>query len=159
MKNLFVLCLLLLIVSCASVPLERSPDMWQYDHDKFVSFKKQVKMSWEYDDPSIGCFEIDREVVKIRDADIKKITRLVKDENERELIKIENTYKDEISFKDDAISYPAKDEREFIDKEKPLPNFGYICFYRLYAIEKCGSEITAPIRSEPVDLSIIILSK
>lgn len=157
MKRLLMVCLMLLMVSCASVPLEHGSDMWQYDDDKFVSFKEQVKMSWEYDDPSIGCFEIDREIVKISDADIKNITKFVKDENEKELIKIENAYKDKIEFKDDAISYPAKDEREFIDIEKPLPNFGEICFYRLYAVENCAPQTTVPIKSDPVDLSVIIL--
>ncbi|MEN8244279.1 MAG: hypothetical protein ABFS43_05210 [Thermodesulfobacteriota bacterium] len=158
MKSILTLCLLLLIASCASVPLEHGPDMWQYDDDKFVSFKRQVIMSWEYDDPTIGCFEVDREIKQLSKADIQKITKLVKDENEKELIKIVNTFKDETDFKDDAISYPAKDEREFIDQEKPLPEFGDICFYRLYAVENCDPQIT-PIRSDPAELSVIILPK
>ena len=144
------------MVSCASIPLEHSSDMWQYDDDKFVSFKTPINMSWEYDDPTIGCFEIDRECETMSKADIDKITKFMKDENKKELIELENKYKP-IKFKDDAISYPAKDEREFIDQEKPHPNFKYICFYRLFAVEKCGSQIATPLRSDPVDLSVMIL--
>jgi len=157
MKTLLMVCSMLLIASCASVPLEHGADMGQYDDDKFISFKTPIKMSWEYDDPTIGCFEIDRECVKMSDADIDKIAKFIKDENKKEIIKIENKYKGLIEFKDDAISYPAKDEREFIDQEKPQPNFKYICFYRLFAVEKCGSQIATPLRSDPVDLSVMIL--
>lgn len=157
MKSLLTLCLMLLIASCASVPLEHSADMWQYDDDKFVSFKTPIIMSWEYDDPTIDCFEIDRECITMSDADIDNITKFMKDGNKREIIKIENKYKGPIEFKDDAINYPAKDEREFIDQEKPHPNFKSICFYRLFAVEKCGSQIATAIKSDPVDLSVMIL--
>jgi len=154
-KRLLMLCLMLLIASCASAPpLEHGSAMWQYDVDKFVSFKKQVVMSWEYDDPTIGCFEVDREMKPLSDADKIKIPQLVKDENKNELIKIVNAYQGD--FKGDVISYPAKDEREFKDQEE-LPKFEHICFYRLYALEKCDPEIKAPIRSDPAELSVIIL--
>lgn len=163
MRSLLTLCLMLLIASCASVPVEPSSGMWQYDDDKFVSFKEELTMSWEYDDPSIGCFEIDREfreLSELSETDKQKITKFVKDENEKELIKIVNTtYKDKIKFDGDAIKYPAKDEREFTDKEFPPPKFGNIYFYRLYAVEECDSQITTPIRSDPVDISVIIMDQ
>ena len=156
MKRLLALCLMLLIASCASAPpVEHGQDMWQYDDDKFVSFKKQVVMTWEYDDPTIGCFEVDREMKPLRDADKITIPKLVKDENKKELIKIVNGYQGD--FKGDVISYPAKDEREFRDQEKPLPEFEHIYFYRLYALEKCDPEMENPIRSDPAELSVIIL--
>lgn len=156
MKHLLTLSLMLLIASCASAPpLEHGPAMWQYDDDKFVSFKKQVVMSWEYDDPTIGCFEVDREMKPLSDADKVKIPKLVKDENKKELIKVVKAYQGD--FDGEVISYPAKDEREFRDLEKEPPKFEHIYFYRLYALEKCDPEIATPIRSDPAELSVIIL--
>jgi len=158
MKNVLAIFSMLLIVSCATPPpLEPGSDIWQYDDDKFVSFKEGLTMSWEYDDPSIGCFEIDREFRKLSETDKQKITKFVKEKNEKKLIEIVNTRYKVKKFEGDAIKYPAKDEREFTDKEIPLPKFGNIYYYRLYALEECDSQITTQIKSDHVDISVIIM--
>lgn len=105
MKKFLSLFLVLFMASCASVPLEPTSDMWQYDDDKFVSFKKQVIMSWEYDDPTIGCFEVDREIRTLSNAEIDKIKELVNERNAKGIIEIETKYRSDIVFKDDVIAY------------------------------------------------------
>jgi hypothetical protein len=159
MKSLLIICLMLLIASCAPVPLAPGPAFWQYDDDKFVTFNEQVKMTWDYGNDKIDCFEIDREVVKLKNADINKITKFVKDKNKKELIEIANKYREQIIWKEDAIKYPSKDEREFIDIEEPLPKFKRIYFYQLLAVDKCGPKETDLTKSDPTELSVIIIRR
>ena len=159
MKSLFMFFLLLTVVSCASAPLATGPDIWQYDDDKFISFKESVELSWEYDDASIDYFEIDREKVEIEDDDLLVIKKLVEDADAKKLAEIERKYREKINYDNIVTRYPLKDERSFADKEEPLPAFGEICFYRLYAVDQPGSDKSGAIKSDPAELSVIILSK
>ena len=169
MKHLLALCSILLIAAaCASAPpLEPTPDMWQYDDDKFISFKTPIVMSWEYDDPTIGCFEVDRIEKELDDpAEIDQIKAFVEEKNKKGIIKIEKKHRRKIleefknnpDFERNPIAYPAKDEREFKDMEAPSPKSGYLYLYRLYAVENCDPDVNK-IRSDPADLSVIILDK
>lgn len=152
MRKLLTIFLLPLIISCAGAP-------WKYDSDKWVSFKEKIELGWDYSDDKIDYFEIDREVVKIKDDDIKEIIKLVKEKNDKKLIEKENEYREKITYDKVVIRYQASEKRNFIDKEKPLPTFGEICFYQVFAVVHPDRKKPKVNKSPPAELSVILLPK
>jgi hypothetical protein len=152
MKKLLTICLIPLIISCA-------PVLWQYDNDKWVSSKEKVELAWDYGEDKIDYFEIDREVVKIEKDDYEEIKNLVKDKNVKKLIDKENKYREKITYDKIVIRYPAAEKRSYIDKEKPLPTFGEICFYQVFSVVHPDPKKPKVIKSDPAVLSVIILPR
>lgn len=150
MKKLLTLCIIPLLISC-------SPTIWQYDNDKWISTKKKVELAWDYGEDKIDYFEVDREVVLINKDDIDEIKQLVKDKDVGELIVKENEYRNNIRYDKIVIRYPAAEERSYIDKEKPLPTFGQICFYQVCAVYHPDPKKREVIKSDLAELSVIIL--
>lgn len=160
MKKSIVLliCLLPLIFSCTSKT--QPPDVWEYAPSKWVSFKKEIDLSWGYDNSKIDYFEIDREMVKLDDGDMKEIIQLVDDQNSKELLNKEKKYRDRVIYDNVVTKYPAKDLRSFKDKIKPRPTFGQIYFYQMRAVkhpQKGQPEVV--LRSEPAAISVMIVRK
>ena len=155
---LLLLCLLPLIFSFTPKP--PSPDVWQYAPNKWVSFKKEITLSWGYDDSKIDYFEIDREMVKLDDGDMKEIIQLVDDQNSKALLNKEEKYRNKVTYDNIVTKYPAKDLRRFKDKIKPRPTFGQIFFYQMRAVkhpQKGQPEVV--LRSEPASISVMIVRK
>lgn len=152
MKKLLTICLIPLIISCTKAS-------WQYDNDKWVSFKEKIELAWNYGEDKIDYFEIDRVVVKIRDDDINEIKKLVKEKNDKKLIEKENEYRQNITFDKVVIRHPVSEKRVYIDKEKPLPSFGEICFYQIFAVVDPDPKRPKVNKSPPAELSVILLPK
>jgi len=153
-KKLIAICLILLINSCASERTQDLPDYWEYSPGKWVGFKEKVELAWDYDESKIDNFEIDREKLKIADYfDIKEIKKLIKEKKSDELIEKEKILREKIKWDDMVTKLRPSEERRFKDKEKPLPTFGEICFYRVTALKKDSPP------SPHTELSIILVDK
>ena len=148
---------MLVFILFASIVWSFTPVLWQYDNDKFVSSKEKIELAWDYGNDKIDYFEIDREVVEIEKDDINEIIEWVKDKNIKKLIEKEKEYREAIDYNKVVIKYEAEEKRGFIDKEKPLPTFGSICFYRIFAVVHPDPEKPKRIKSDPAELSVIIL--
>jgi len=131
-------------------------ESWQYDSDKYVSFKEKVELSWEYGFDTIDYFEIDKEVVPIKNKDLKNIIRYAKEKNAKQLIRIENQHRKDIDFDKKYIKVESKDQRIFIDTETPASS-GEICYYQICAVVKTKNKKFGDLKSEPATLSIIRL--
>jgi len=157
MKKIVTICIIPVSLFFVSVVWSFDPVLWQYDDDKFVSSKKKNELAWDYDNGKIDYFEIDREIVKIEEDDISEIFKLVKDKNDKKLIDIERKYRDKITYNKVVIKYVMEEKRGFIDKEMPLPTFGVICFYQVFAVVHPDRKKPNVIKSPPAELSVIIL--
>ena len=150
MKKLLTICLIPLIISCAE-------PCWQYDDDKWVSFKDKIELAWDYGEEKIDRFEINRVVVTINDDDISEIKKLVKEKNEKRLIEKENEYRKNKPFDDVVTRHIASEKRAYTDKEIRLSTFGEVCFYQILAVVQHGPNISR--KSRPAELSVILLPK
>jgi len=154
MKKIIVICLILLINSCASVRATDLPEYWEYSPGKWVGFKEKVELAWDYDESKIDEFEIDREKLEIADYfDIKEIKKLIKERKSDELIEKEKILREKINWDDRVTKYRPSEERSFKDEEYPPPKFGQICFYQVSALKK-GSP-----PSPHAEISIILVEK
>lgn len=156
MKKVIKISLISVVLLIAAVASSYSQGSWQYDSDKYVSFKEKIELSWEYGIDEIDYFLIDIEVVEIKKEKLKKIIALVKGKESKKIIELENDFRKDIVYKDHIEIREPKEKRAFIDKVTPTQS-GVICFYQIYAVEETGNEKFPILKSQPAELSIIRL--
>jgi len=152
MKNFIMIGLAVIFFWGCTDHVAKLPDYWQYSPGKWIAFKKKIELEWTNKEPMADKFKISRERVKLNSDDITKLFKLVRKKNIKGLIATENALRNKIDFKEriEHISQPT--ELSFIDNEKPIPNYGEICFYRINTIKNHA-------RSLPAELSVILLDR
>jgi hypothetical protein len=156
LKRVLKISLVSVTILLVAVSISYSESFWQYDSDKYVSFKEKIELSWEYGIDEIDYFLMDIEVVDIKTAKLKRIIELVKGKESKQLIKLENEFRKDIVYEDHIEIKEPKDKRSFIDKATPTQS-GVICFYQIYAIEETGNKKFPILKSPPAEISIIRL--
>ncbi len=156
MKKALKISLISVFFIVAVATSSYSQQSWQYDSDKYVSFKEKIELSWEYEFDEIDYFEMDIEVVEIEKAELPNIIQLIKNKASKKLIQIENKYRKLIDFDKKYVKKEPKDKRIFIDTITPSRS-GIICFYQVYAVVETKNKKFRVFKSEPAELSIMRL--
>lgn len=152
MKTLFTFILALFFIACSSGPPATLPEVWEYYPGKWISFKNDFELEWDYHNTDIEKFEVDRIKISLQDTDIQKIEKLLKKQDIDGLVAIETQLKKRLHVRQKTVAFKPVEETIFKDTKKPTPVYGDFCFYQVRALRGSDS-------SDPVQLSVILLSK
>jgi len=154
LKKIIAVCLASLFIFCCSDQIKKLPDYWEYSPGKWVAFKDNIEIGWDYDDPKIDKFKIEKFIMKLNNDDMKEIKKLIRKKNIDGLVAMENSLLRRLKFEDKTKYYQTANIKNYKDIEKPIPTFGEMCFYQVSAVKDYS---TSP--SESISVIFIDRSK
>lgn len=152
MIKLILLFLSISQILCCSNPINDLSDYWEYSPGKWLSFKTDIEIKWDYDGNKIDKFRIDRRKAKLSIKDELAITSLIHRKNVEGLIEKEISLRKRINFNRKKESYQSSSDMNYKDIEGDEPAFGEVRFYQITAMKNFASSL-------PIDISVIFIDR